>query len=412
MRLGKPEAPEGIQRFQQRPDVETLASFEQFAQWPRDALALLTDQIELQQMRPGSILFDLGANDQMDYFLLDGQVDLVASDGRRAEITAGSDRAQSVISRLRPRKFKAEVVLPTLLIAVDRQSLSDWVKRADRLSDMRVLDVRDPNLATNAAYLNFTADLSSHKLFAYVPADLRAHLKLALEHANAKTALSLINQDGWLSARLALVEQLTQATASQDTQEAQPLSADALRAFVDEQPLASFKTAECERIWRKRYHEIQLTAELTKALAVRGRMNAPNELRVAALQAQLGELALIYCADQAGQAWDQSSLSELIRTCGPSANQLLATEWKLSAQAKEFSATTPEHPDASSDAAVVYALARLHAAVGDEEGATPAWHRLGFFEHAASRLGLSPAESLDMLENCRGQVELRVRASA
>lgn len=409
MKLGKTETSAGIQQFQQRPDVETLASFQQFSAWPHDALALLSDKFELQHMRPGSILFELGANDQRDYFLLDGQVDLVAEDGRRAEITAGSDRAQSVISRLRPRKFKAEVVLPTVLISIDRTILSTLVKRAEGLSDMRVLDVRDPNLATNTAYLNFTADLSSHKLAAYVPADLRSHLRLALEHASAKVALSLIQQDAWLSARFALLSSLTQLP---DDASDVPFSADALRQFVEHQPIAAFRTPECEVLWRKRHQQLQVTAELAKVLATRNRMPNAQAIRNAAMQAQLGELALIYSADQSGQSWTHEALEGLLSLCGPSANQLLASEWKLDKQVQTFAGTDIKRPDESSDDCRIYALARLHALIDDESEPTPEWHTLDFFEQAANDFKLTALDSLDLLETARGQVELRIRATA
>lgn len=155
--------------LQTRVEPDQLRSFEDFKDLGQDDLVMLCHFFSVERMRPGAVLFNIGANDNRDYLLLEGQIDLIAADGRRTEIPSSSPRASQPIARLRPRKFKAEVVLPSVIISIDREELGRLSKLLKTDESIRVFDVTDPHLSSYSFYLSLTADLSARRLNWFIP---------------------------------------------------------------------------------------------------------------------------------------------------------------------------------------------------------------------------------------------------
>lgn len=72
---------------------------------------------ELVEMKENERLFEVGMNDEYDYYLLDGTIALVAADGREAPLNHTSEKAKNSLAYLRPRKFAAVVRSKTALFA-------------------------------------------------------------------------------------------------------------------------------------------------------------------------------------------------------------------------------------------------------------------------------------------------------
>lgn len=413
MRFKKKESPtESIRQFQERVSVELLSSFEQFQAWPLDALVLIGEMMELQRMRPGSILFELGANDEVDYFLIDGQVDLVASDGRRTEIVSNTDRAQQVISRLRPRKYKAEVVRPSVLLTINRNVLSDLVKRAERLDDMKLLDVNDPHLAKHGFYLNFTADLSSGKVTSAIPADIHVPLQNAMNHAQQKVAANLAAQDLFISSRAAfLIDRLGLTRDDQGVGgDIKDWKESVLTQLVEHQQVYHFKQSTCEALWRKRHNHALLTGAMIKLLAERAGLANSDELRNAATQTFLGELMLITYADRSTEKLTEAELSQKVRSCAGFANKLLAQEWALPALTRQLLQTQADAgPD---EPTTLFKLAQMHIEILDSDEAPKIWTEDPAFRACKDALELNPNLSMELVDQARGIVDLRSRPMA
>jgi len=64
---------------------------------------------ELIELRSGDRLFEVGLNDEWDYYLLEGELALIASDGRETLLDATSPKAKNPLAYLRPRKFASVV---------------------------------------------------------------------------------------------------------------------------------------------------------------------------------------------------------------------------------------------------------------------------------------------------------------
>ncbi|BFM06383.1 HDOD domain-containing protein [Halioxenophilus aromaticivorans] len=88
---------------------EQLASLIPFVNAPETTNILAFNFAELVEFNTGDHLFDVGQNDEWDYFLLEGEMALVASDKRETKLESDSPKSKNPIAYLRPRKFSAEI---------------------------------------------------------------------------------------------------------------------------------------------------------------------------------------------------------------------------------------------------------------------------------------------------------------
>lgn len=103
----KPNAP--VIRSVVGSTTEQLATLIPFANAPETTKITGFNFAELLEMGHKDKLFEVGQNDEWDYYLLEGQLALVASDGREALLDSDSPKSKNPIAYLRPRKFSAEV---------------------------------------------------------------------------------------------------------------------------------------------------------------------------------------------------------------------------------------------------------------------------------------------------------------
>ena len=87
--------------------LEHLAKLSPFDNIDSQLLSKLAEDIEISSAKRGTLLFSIGDYDPNDYYLLDGSIKLLASDGREKVISAGDSSARFPIARLRPRIYTA-----------------------------------------------------------------------------------------------------------------------------------------------------------------------------------------------------------------------------------------------------------------------------------------------------------------
>lgn len=68
----------------------------------------LIQKADLLELKKGKFLFQKGEQDNYSYFLLDGEIDLLADTEIYNTIVSGTDRARHAMAQLQPRKFSAQ----------------------------------------------------------------------------------------------------------------------------------------------------------------------------------------------------------------------------------------------------------------------------------------------------------------
>lgn len=91
---------------------EQLATLIPFIDAPETTRITAFNFAELIHLTVKEHLFDVGLKDEWDYFLLDGEVALIAADGRETLLQSHSPKSKNPIAYLRPRKFSAVIRSP------------------------------------------------------------------------------------------------------------------------------------------------------------------------------------------------------------------------------------------------------------------------------------------------------------
>ncbi|WP_096086647.1 HDOD domain-containing protein [Agaribacterium haliotis] len=89
--------------------LETLDCFEPFCDLDEQGKLIAATYINMDMEKKGTRLFAVGDQDNTEHFLYDGEIELVAQDGRKKTVVAGDSAAHFPLALLRPRKFSAVV---------------------------------------------------------------------------------------------------------------------------------------------------------------------------------------------------------------------------------------------------------------------------------------------------------------
>ncbi|HSC75415.1 MAG TPA: HDOD domain-containing protein, partial [Pseudomonadales bacterium] len=117
--------------------LEHLLRFAPLRTLDDEALAELLPLARLESYSDQKCLFQLSDNDNCEYFLLSGELKLVAADGRVHRVAADSPVAQQPLARLRPRHYSAVVELSATLLVVDRDLLARLQEHMQRRVQLR-----------------------------------------------------------------------------------------------------------------------------------------------------------------------------------------------------------------------------------------------------------------------------------
>ena len=86
-----------------------LLKFALFSDLDEHNRLIASKLVRIETANQASVLFEIGDNDNEEFFLVDGDLQLTASDGRMKEISEHDNAARFPLSALRPRKFTATV---------------------------------------------------------------------------------------------------------------------------------------------------------------------------------------------------------------------------------------------------------------------------------------------------------------
>jgi CRP-like cAMP-binding protein/rhodanese-related sulfurtransferase len=75
------------------------------------------------KVRKGGHVFKQGDRDEFSYYLLDGEIDLIANNQQHGTIVAGTDRARLAMAQLQPRQFSARAVKTSTVMQIPRDFL-------------------------------------------------------------------------------------------------------------------------------------------------------------------------------------------------------------------------------------------------------------------------------------------------
>lgn len=86
----------------------------------------------LIKVKKGKFVFNQGDRDEFSYYLLEGEIALIANDSQHNLISAGSDRARYAMAQLQPRQFSARANINSVILQINRNSLDQLLVLQDQ----------------------------------------------------------------------------------------------------------------------------------------------------------------------------------------------------------------------------------------------------------------------------------------
>lgn len=108
-----------------------LPKYSPFDSIDSSLLETLAEDIEIKTADTGYILFESGAFDSAEYYLVSGSINLIARDGRENTISMSNSSARFPIARLRPRMYTAKAATPIHYFVIGA-SVLDELQRSSR----------------------------------------------------------------------------------------------------------------------------------------------------------------------------------------------------------------------------------------------------------------------------------------
>lgn len=106
--------------------LDAFKEFEAFSALSDDDLLVLSERTSVEQVRKRAVLFGEGDEDPFIFCLLEGSLQLTATDGKAHRIDAGTRSARQPLARLKPRKYTAKALTPVRILRIDGSDLGDW----------------------------------------------------------------------------------------------------------------------------------------------------------------------------------------------------------------------------------------------------------------------------------------------
>ncbi|TAJ95245.1 MAG: cyclic nucleotide-binding domain-containing protein [Gammaproteobacteria bacterium] len=86
----------------------------------------------LIKVKKGKFVFKQGDRDEFSYYLLEGEIALIANDSQHNLISAGADRARYAMAQLQPRQFSARANVNSVVLQINRNSLDKLLVMQDQ----------------------------------------------------------------------------------------------------------------------------------------------------------------------------------------------------------------------------------------------------------------------------------------
>jgi HD-like signal output (HDOD) protein len=403
------------------PAPEVLQQLHHMQDVPLPDLEVLAKRLEVLESSRGTVLVELGNNDDTTFYLLEGKVELLAEDGNRRVVHSHDSAARRPLCRLRPSRYRVKALSNVSYLLIDNQLIEDYLSFEE--SSSLLVDE------------NYTGIDSS--MFVYPDAQDALMQRVMEALTDGRMVLPSLPMVAEKVGRAVLnaghdTRRLTRALMVDPTLAAKTIKAVNGKIAADESPVNTCEEA-VQRLGPERVISLVVNCVLRETLhnpkpEVAERMQAwwerslrvsaisyvlarlserfdPHFAALAGLLHRIGEAALLYYANELPELDDPAALDSTIRKHGNEVGRLLLSNWNLSPDLVTVVSVSGnllrDHAHAA-DYADIVLVAERHADIGRHSGANditpdqmPAFRRLGLGD-------VSPAFSLKIVEAANG----------
>jgi len=171
-------------------DIATLRAFAPLDGMKADNLHALARKTVVRQLDPGRMLFKEGENDKRTFYLVAGEVELIAGERKVASVRAGTPEARNPLAPGQPRRFTARALTELQYISIDSEML-DVLLTWDQTGTYEVSEISGEGSAGNDDWM--TVLLQTKAFHRVPPANIQA-LFMRMERVNTKAGDVIIKQ--------------------------------------------------------------------------------------------------------------------------------------------------------------------------------------------------------------------------
>lgn len=394
----------------------TLRALRVFSHLSHDEHLLLASNLTVVQLDGGEHLFRVGEDDNSDYFLLNGRLQITGMDGSERTLDGRSAKAQGVICALRPRQFDAVALEASSCLEIDRVVLADIIARAPDRTAPEPKELPGMNI-DEAARLeaSFYYDLEQNRVVVTSLPEVALKVRKVLEDPEftADQVANVINTDPAIAAKLikASNSPLYRSWEPCDTttESVVRLGVTTTRQLVMSFTLKDLFKANTvvlrkamQRAWRHTvYH-----AAIAWVMAGETGTFSPEEAMTAAMLSNIGVLTVCaYLENHPDLAQEAEAIEAAMMHLKAQAGSRILEKWALSPQIVECARHSDDWErvhEGPPDLCDLVIVAALHSHVGSRQ--LPRFEQVPAFQRLCSAQLLNPEKALDFLESAKVQV--------
>lgn len=397
-------------------------------EWSDSQLKSLARTIKIKRANSGATIIKRGSRDELSYYLVSGKVQLLAGDGKSAQVDASSAKAANPLSQLLPRKYEVTCLTPIEYLCVDNFLI--YQANAERqFADQPTGYEVSEEIANHAEQEATTgADNISKQLIAQLEEDLeqdrlnipslpevatRIGRAIEEESSNANTIARIIQTDPAITAKI--VKAANSAFyGSQNPVETCPQAVIRLGMTVTHslvinytmQDLFKSKSKAINLLMHQLWMHSVRVAAICHVLAKRYSSVNPDEAMTIGLLHDIGVAAILnQVSNYPELAADPIAIDETIKELRAPFSRCILESWRFSdiyITAAEEAENWMRESDGPTDYCDILILAQLHSFVGsDTAPETPSLDTIP----AMSRLDLGPTQSMAILEELNEEID-------
>ena len=400
------------------PDVELLQRLRTLSQFNVDQLSQLSDNLQLEKAKKGTVLVELGSVGEFAIYLIKGSVKLEASDGRIKMHEAVANTDLTPLAQIRPSIFNVIAVDECEFIKIDQSLLTRFAQEQEPEGEPSLFTLEQSGEEA-ALSIEILQDMMSGNLNLPSLPDVahKIQAEMQTDSVSAESLAKIIQTDAAISAKLikiansalyrgqADVETLLQAIVRLGLETVnKQVMCYAIKELFNGNSHAM--KSHMQVLWR---HSQQVSC-LSRILSVKLKKFDPEQAQLAGLVHDLGEIAILqYAQNQSGLGEDSEKLKAVVDALRPQITSMLLGNWNFTDNyivVGEESEKWFRNPNDEPDLCDLVLLAQYHSFIGtDKQKELPPISKLPAF----AKLGLSeltPAQIIEFMEESRAQMEL------
>ena len=401
------------------PEVQELKRFKPLNELTEQQLILVCARSNKKTFAPDVTLLHIGDNDMLEYFLLDGTVELESFDGRFTEISAKTDRSKTAIALLQPRKYNVKTKTECTFVIVDQNTVNTLLSErpGDQEVTFSVSDLHTGRELENI-YQSFKQDLASNNIELPSFPDVAMNIRRVLSDpdVSAEKVADVLKNDPAITLKLLkvcnspLYRSAKEITSNQEAivrlgfeTTRQLVTVFALRELFKSKN--SFLQNKMKELWV----QSREVAAISYILAKHTKGMNPEFALLAGLLKDIGVIPVLIYLERFPQFMKlENKVDQITSALKKQVGAMLIEHWGLQKDFVEIARNSENWQYDSGTDIPTYSditiVAQLHAFIGRKHEKLPAFDEISAFKKLGNG-GLTPQESQQVLQESKQQLQ-------